>query len=104
MRLGDYPADLKDGTMVWELYGRKPVAVERHRHRFEVNPDYHDVLQDNGLVFSGMSTSKKGTKLVEYIELKDHPFFAATQAHPEFTSRPLRPNPLFDGLVKAAIQ
>ena len=80
------------------LYKKKKV-IERHRHRYEVNPHYHKLLEEKGLVFSGMSPD--GT-LVEYIELPNHPFFVGTQAHPEFTSRPLHPNPLFFGFIAAA--
>ncbi len=99
MRLGSYPAKLKPGTLVWKLYGKKDVVYERHRHRYEVNPKYHEILQKHGLVFSGMSPDGR---LVEFIELPNHKFFVATQAHPEFTSRFMKPNPLFDGLIKAA--
>lgn len=100
MRLGSCPTLLKPKTKVWELYGKKDKIKERHRHRWEVNPEYHDILQENGMVFSGMSPDGK---LVEFIELEDHLFFVATQAHPEFTSRPLSPNPIFNGFVKACI-
>ena len=79
-------------------YGKEKIT-ERHRHRYEVNPHYHKLLEEKGLVFSGMSPD--GT-LVEYIELPNHPFFVGTQAHPEFTSRPLHPNPLFFGFIAAA--
>ncbi|MDO8625283.1 MAG: CTP synthase [Candidatus Diapherotrites archaeon] len=98
MRLGEYDAALTPGTRVYRLYGSKPVIRERHRHRFEVNPRYEKQLSDAGLVFSGKNPQRN---LVEFIELADHPFFVATQAHPEFTSRPLSPNPLFDGFVAA---
>ncbi|MGV8168698.1 MAG: CTP synthase [Candidatus Nanoarchaeia archaeon] len=101
MRLGDYPALIQKGTLVYKLYGNKERVVERHRHRYEVNPELVEQLQSKGLVFSGMSPDRR---LVEYLERTDHPFFVGTQAHPEFTSRVLRPNPLFDGLIKAAIQ
>jgi len=101
MRLGSYPAVLKEGSIVWKVYGKQKEVKERHRHRFEVNPEFHQVLQENGLVFSGVSPDGR---LVEFIELKDHPYFVATQAHPEFKSRPLRPAPLFDGLIKACIK
>jgi CTP synthase len=101
MRLGSYPAVLKEGSIVWKVYGKQKEVSERHRHRFEVNPEFHQILQENGLVFSGVSPDGR---LVEFIELKDHPYFVATQAHPEFKSRPLRPAPLFDGLIKACIK
>jgi CTP synthase len=79
------------------------VISERHRHRYEVNPEYHKKLQEVGLIISG--TSPDGS-LVEFIELdqKEHPYFIATQAHPEFKSRPNRAHPLFAGLIAAAIQ
>ncbi|GIF16562.1 CTP synthase [Actinoplanes teichomyceticus] len=101
MRLGAYPAKLKAGSIVAEVYGATEIS-ERHRHRYEVNNDYRDKLSQAGLVFSG--TSPDG-RLVEFIELDRavHPYFVATQAHPELKSRPTRPHPLFDGLVKAAI-
>jgi CTP synthase len=100
MRLGSYPAILKSGTKVHELYGTDKVE-ERHRHRYEVNPDFVKTLEDGGLVFSGHSPDGV---LMEFLELPDHPFFIATQAHPEFKSRPIKPAPLFDGFVKAAIK
>jgi CTP synthase len=98
MRLGEFEAALTPGTLVYRLYGSQPVIRERHRHRFEVNPRYEKQLSDAGLMFSGKNPQRN---LVEFIELKDHPFFVATQAHPEFTGRPLRPNPLFDGFLAA---
>ncbi len=101
MRLGLYPATLADGSLAREVYGTSYVE-ERHRHRYEVNNDYREQLQQAGLVFSG--TSPDG-RLVEFVELpRDvHPYFVATQAHPEFRSRPTRAHPLFAGLVAAAI-
>ncbi|WP_269802711.1 CTP synthase [Actinocorallia populi] len=101
MRLGLYPADLAEGSLVREMYGAAR-AVERHRHRFEVNNAYRADLEKAGLVFSGLSPDGR---LVEYIELprETHPFFVATQAHPEFRSRPTRAHPLFAGLVAAAL-
>ncbi|MGH3345718.1 MAG: CTP synthase [Nocardioides sp.] len=102
MRLGLYPATLADGTLVRDAYG-EPTVNERHRHRYEVNNDYRDQLGEAGLVFSG-TNSELG--LVEYVELaRDvHPYYVATQAHPELRSRPTRPHPLFAGLVGAAIE
>lgn len=100
MRLGSYPAKIKKGSLVQKLYG-KTLVYERHRHRYEVNPKYHKILQKKGLVFSGMSPDKR---LVEFIELTDKKFFVATQAHPEFTSRFEKPNPLFLGFVKACLK
>lgn len=128
MRLGSYPCYLTKNSQVFQNYkkyrpielqkviadNKKPslfqknktvdkfLITERHRHRFEVNPSYHEALQENGLIFSGLSPDGR---LVEFVELaaKDHPFFIATQAHPEFRSRPDRPHPLFAGLIEAAI-
>ncbi len=102
MRLGIYEAKLTPGSIVEKLYGAKS-ASERHRHRYEVNNSYREQIANAGLVFSG--TSPDGN-LVEYVELPEeiHPFYVGTQAHPEFRSRPTRPNPLFFGLVKAAIE
>ncbi|MCM4083959.1 CTP synthase [Paractinoplanes hotanensis] len=102
MRLGAYPAALTEGSIVAEVYGSTDIS-ERHRHRYEVNNDYRAKLTEAGLVFSG--TSPDG-RLVEFIELdrETHPYFVATQAHPELKSRPTRPHPLFDGLVKAAVE
>ncbi len=101
MRLGIYEAALKPGSVVAEVYGAQKVE-ERHRHRYEVNNAYREQLEQGGLVFSG--TSPDGN-LVEFVELpRDvHPFYVATQAHPELKSRPTRPHPLFSGLVKAAL-
>jgi CTP synthase len=101
MRLGLYPAALAEGSLAREVYGSSYVE-ERHRHRYEVNNRYRDQLEQAGIVFSG--TSPDG-HLVEYVELpRDvHPYFVATQAHPEFRSRPARAHPLFAGLVAAAI-
>lgn len=99
LRLGSYDAYLTDGK-IKRLYG-KEIVSERHRHRYEVNPKYHELLQEHGLKLSGLSKDKR---LVEFIELEDHPYFVATQAHPELKSTLLKPAPLFDGLVKACIQ
>jgi CTP synthase len=99
MRLGDYPCVLKDGTLARKLYGRKQV-LERHRHRYEFNNAYREQLEAKGLVCSGASPDER---LVEMIELRDHPWFVATQAHPEFKSRPMDCHPLFKGFIKAAL-
>jgi len=101
MRLGMYPAHLKPGTIAREVYGEEVVS-ERHRHRYEVNNAYRERLENAGLVFSGTSPDDS---LVEYVELprEVHPYYIATQAHPELRSRPTRPHPLFKGLVGAAI-
>ena len=102
MRLGLYRAVLAEETLVRELYGTGSVE-ERHRHRYEVNNTYRDVLEKAGLVFSGVSPDGR---LVEFAELRQdlHPFFVGTQAHPEFLSRPTRPHPLFSGLITAALK
>ncbi|WP_144942736.1 CTP synthase [Kocuria salsicia] len=102
MRLGLYPAALAEGSVVAETYGATEVS-ERHRHRYEVNNAYREALTGAGLRISG--TSPEGT-LVEFVELprEEHPYYVATQAHPELASRPTRPHPLFDGLVKAALE
>jgi CTP synthase len=90
---------LKEGSVVSALY-QAGEASERHRHRYEVNPEYHRTISEKGLVLSG--TSKDG-RLVEFIELPHHKFFVATQAHPELKSRMERPAPLFYGFVKACM-
>ncbi len=102
MRLGLYPAALKEGTIVRAMYG-EPLIEERHRHRYEVNNSYRDQLEEAGLVFSGTSPDNN---LVEFVELprEVHPYYVSTQAHPELRSRPTRPHPLFAGLVGAAIE
>jgi CTP synthase len=101
MRLGAYPCDLSDGTVAREAYGTKTIS-ERHRHRFEVNPQYIEQLENVGLVFSGRSPDGR---LMEIAELpKDqHPFMLGTQFHPELRARPLSPHPLFNAFIKAAI-
>ena len=99
MRLGAYSAVLKEGSVVHALYQAGEVA-ERHRHRYEVNPEYHRIITDKGMVFSGAS---KDGRLVEFIELPGHRFFVATQAHPELKSRMEAPAPLFYGFVKACM-
>ena len=99
MRLGLYPARLLEGTKAAEMYG-EALIYERHRHRYEVNNDYRAPMEEHGLMCSGLSPDGR---LVEFIELETHPFWVGTQAHPEFKSRPDRPAPLFQGLVKAAL-
>jgi CTP synthase len=99
MRLGSYPCKLVPGTLSAKLYESSRIT-ERHRHRYEVNNEFRDKLQEHGMVISGVSPDYR---LVEMIEVPDHQFFVATQAHPEFKSRPNRPHPLFAGLVRAAI-
>jgi CTP synthase len=98
MRLGADPVKLHPGTRAEDIYGEK-VIYERHRHRYEVNNHLRKRLEAAGLVCSGTSPDDR---LVELIELPDHPFFVASQFHPEFKSRPLRPQPLFREFVKAA--
>jgi CTP synthase len=100
MRLGAYSAILKEGSVVKSLYGSNE-ASERHRHRYEVNPEYHDIITQKGMVFSG--TSADG-RLVEYIELPELKYFVGTQAHPELKSRMENPSPLFYGFVKACLE
>ncbi len=101
MRLGLYPCKLAAGTKARALYDDKEIVYERHRHRYEVNNEFRQAMVDKGLVIAGTSPDNR---LVEMIELKNHPFFEATQAHPEFKSRPTRPHPLFKGFVEAAIK
>jgi len=129
MRLGSYAATLKNGTKILDLYKYRiqedrlkikklentkeefrlgvmdsdNVVLERHRHRYEINPKFADVIENKGLVFSGFHDRVDGTRLMEFIELPDHPFFIATQAHPEFKSMLGKPAPLFLGFVKACI-
>ena len=102
MRLGLYKASLVKGSVVAGAYGALEVS-ERHRHRYEVNNDYREVLAEAGLVFSGLFAERN---LVEFVELPHsvHPYYVGTQAHPEFRSRPTRPHPLFAGLIQAAIE
>jgi CTP synthase len=100
MRLGIYPCNLVSGTKAAAAYGQQLVH-ERHRHRFEVNNQYRDVLASAGMVFSGLSPDKR---LVEIVELRDHPWMVGCQFHPEFKSRPGKPHPLFDGFVRAALE
>ncbi len=100
LRLGAYPCRLKEGSKARSLYGEELIS-ERHRHRYEVNNGYKDVFSGKGMVFSGESPDGR---IVEMMELPDHPFFMATQAHPEFKSRPNHPHPLFTGFVAAALQ
>jgi CTP synthase len=100
MRLGAQPCHLVPGTKAAAAYGDVPVVSERHRHRYEVNPEYHGILKEHGLVFSGSSPDGR---LVEMIELEEHPFFVAGQFHPELKSRPTRPHPLYRDFVGAAV-
>jgi CTP synthase len=99
MRLGLYPARLSAGSKAAAVYGAE-VIYERHRHRFEVNNRYRQALEGAGMLLSGQSPDGR---LVEIVELKDHPWFVASQFHPEFKSRPERPHPLFDGFIEASL-
>ena len=100
LRLGSYPCVIQPGTLMERCYGMNNIT-ERHRHRYEFNNDYREVLKEAGLVLSGMSPDGN---LVETVELKDHPFFLGVQYHPEFKSRPNRPHPVFKGFVEAALK
>lgn len=100
MRLGAYPAVLKEGTLAFQAYQEKQIS-ERHRHRYEVNNEYREILGQNGVVFSGLSPDEK---LVEIMELKDHPWFLGCQFHPELKSRPHAPHPLFREFIHAALK
>lgn len=113
MRLGEYPAKLAQGTVAFEAYAKRmrnekretsnqQLITERHRHRYEVNPEYVKILEDSGIVFSG--TSPDG-RLMEIVELpkSEHPFFVGVQFHPEFHARPLAPHPLFTAFVKTSV-
>jgi CTP synthase len=98
MRLGLYPCLLQEGTKAADAYG-VPRVEERHRHRFEFNNNFKAEFEKGGMLFSGMSPDGK---LVEIAELAEHPYMVGSQFHPEFLSRPMRPHPLFVGLIKAA--
>ena len=100
LRLGSYPCVLKEESLAYKLYGTQEIH-ERHRHRYEVNNDYREVLEEHGMMLSGLSPDGR---IVEMIEIPEHPWFVATQAHPELKSRPNRPHPLFKGFVEAALQ
>ena len=100
LRLGSYPCSLVKGSIAYDLYGEENIS-ERHRHRYEVNNDYRQQLTENGMRLSGLSPDGR---IVEIVELKDHPFFVATQAHPEFKSRPNRVHPLFRGFIEATVK
>ena len=100
MRLGGYPCVLTKGSRANAIYEKEEIS-ERHRHRYEFNPDYKERLEEAGLVFSGWSPDGK---LAEVVEIPDHPWFVAVQYHPEFLARPLVPHPLFMAFVKAAAE
>ncbi len=100
MRLGAYPCKLLEGSRAHAAYGCTEIS-ERHRHRYEFNNDYRERLEAAGMVFSGISPDGK---LVEIVELPDHPFFIASQFHPEFRSKPFDAHPLFRAFIDAALQ
>lgn len=102
MRLGAHPIVLRENSIVWELYGRKKVVYERHRHRYTLNLEYAKKFESAGLIISGMSVDGE---VVEFVELprKEHPFYVGTQAHPEYKSRPGRPSPPYLGFLRASM-
>jgi len=100
MRLGAYPASLVKGSHVAEIYGGTEIS-ERHRHRYEVDITYKDQLEEQGLIFSGLSPDGG---LPEIVERKDHPWFIGVQFHPELKSRPFEPHPLFTSFIEAAVK
>ena len=100
MRLGKYPCTLAEGTRAFDAYHTKEIS-ERHRHRYEFNNAFREILQDKGLILSGKSPNGN---LVEIVELSDHPWFVGVQFHPEFKSRPERPHPLFRDFIAASLQ
>lgn len=101
LRLGSYPAELVEGTLSADIYGTTSIS-ERHRHKYEINPEYEGELKETGLLFSGWSPDGELVEMVEYDSTR-HPFYVGTLAHPEFKSRPTRPHPLFDRFVGAAV-
>ena len=100
MRLGSWPTHLIPGTLAQKVYGAKQIT-ERHRHRYEFNLKYKEAMEERGFVICGTSPD---SKLVEVVELKDHPWFIACQFHPEFKSKPLEPHPLFAAFIGAALE
>ena len=98
MRLGSYEAKLKNDSLIKKIYGKSSIR-ERHRHRYEVNINYKEKFEKNGMSFSGLSPNGM---LPEIIELKNHPWFIGVQFHPEFKSRPFAPHPLFSSFIKAS--
>ena len=100
MRLGGYKCELKKGSRSWKSYGMLKCVSERHRHRYELNNEFREVLEAEGMIMAGINPERD---LVEIIELKNHPFFVSSQFHPEFKSRPLRPHPLFREFIRAII-
>lgn len=100
LRLGSYPCILKKDSKAYQIYGKEEIH-ERHRHRYEVNNDFREALEEHGMRLCGLSPDGR---IVEMIELSNHPWFLATQAHPELKSRPNRPHPLFKSFVEAALE
>ena len=100
MRLGNWPCRLERRSLARKIYAKDTVQ-ERHRHRYEVNPKYIKNLSTKGLLFSGKSPNGK---LMEIVEVPDHPFYIGTQFHPEFTSGPLAPNPIFYNFIKSSLE
>ena len=100
LRLGSYPCRIKKDTKMQECYGTEVIS-ERHRHRYEFNNKYRDILTEAGLVISGTSPDNR---LVETVEIKEHPFFVGVQFHPEFKSRPNQAHPLFKGFIAATLE
>jgi len=98
MRLGQYPCELDEKSKSFEVYG-KGLIYERHRHRYEINNKFRKQFEDNGIMLAGLSPDKR---IVEMVEIVDHPWFVACQFHPEFKSRPNRPHPLFFGFIRAS--
>jgi len=101
MRLGAYKCELKEGTKSWRAYEKQKYVFERHRHRYELNNEFKEILEKKGMVLAGINPERN---LVELIELKNHPFFIGTQFHPEFKSRPLNPHPLFREFIKSSLR
>jgi len=100
MRLGGHDVVVKEGTKAFSLYGKTRIR-KRFRHRWNLNTKYIEVLEKHGMVFSGMAPQKR---IMQILELPSHPFFFATQYHPEFTSKPLKPDPAFRGFIEAALK
>ncbi len=101
MRLGGRNIEIKPGTKAFEMYGNKTLVRERFRHRWECNPDYIKIFEEKGIIFSGKAPDQP---IMQILELNNHPFFVGTQAHPEFTSRPLDPNPFYREFVRAVVK
>jgi CTP synthase len=100
MRLGEYACKVKEGTKLWEAYGHADVIYERHRHRYEANPQYREQLEKAGMIVSG--ESEEG--LIEAVEIQKHPWFVGVQFHPEFTSHLQKPNPLITAFIENSLK